>query len=321
MGAAGEEFAHLFVERGGFGDEVGFHRHLEDVEEREGLRDAVLGVMGQAVDFAQEVLGVDDAEDVFVAVAEDGQAGMGGGQRLRDDLFRRVVGVEHLDLAAVAHDFVHRAVGEVERAEQAVAGLFFHRAFGMAERDGSGDLFADGGDATVFVAAHAEGVEEAAHEEADEGDDGGEDDDQDADDGSDAGGDGFRIGDGECLWQHFAEDQDEDGHDEGGQRDAAVAEETGEERGGQRGREDVDDIVAKEERADHAFAVFRHRHGRGGPARALVGLRLELAAGRGGKGGFRAGEEGGKAEQAEDGGGGDPEGGVERHGCSGASPP
>ena len=46
----------------------------------------------------------------FLLAAEDRQARMCRVQAQIDDLLRRKVGIDHLDLAAVEHDFLNRSV-------------------------------------------------------------------------------------------------------------------------------------------------------------------------------------------------------------------
>ena len=116
MGAPLQEFAHLLVKRGGLGDEIGFHRHLGDIQRAQAQQRAVFAAH-QPVDLSQQVLGMDHAQDVVVAVAKDRQAGVRAGQHLGQDLVRGLRGIDHLDLAAVAHDLVHRAVIQVQRTQ------------------------------------------------------------------------------------------------------------------------------------------------------------------------------------------------------------
>ena len=57
-----------------------------------------------ALDRAQQILGVDDADDVLRLVSQSGHAGVGGRQDLVDDLVRRLVGVDRVHVGAVDHD-------------------------------------------------------------------------------------------------------------------------------------------------------------------------------------------------------------------------
>ncbi len=109
---------------------------------------------------------MDHADDVVGIVAIDGQAGVVGLQALIEDRLWVVFGVDHLDLAAVEHDFLDRAFAEIERAEDAVTVLFFDHAFGMAQIKGTGDFLAHGQDLAVGVGLHAEDAQHPAHQQA-----------------------------------------------------------------------------------------------------------------------------------------------------------
>ena len=75
VGRAPQELPHLFVERCGFGHEVGLHRDAEDVEVTEGVfafgRVGAPGIHG-----AHQILGVHHPDDVVRLPAKDRQAGM-----------------------------------------------------------------------------------------------------------------------------------------------------------------------------------------------------------------------------------------------------
>jgi hypothetical protein len=77
---------------------------------------------------------------------------------------RAAVGVDHLDLAAVAHDLVHRAITQIQRAQQAVAVFFLDRAFGMTLRDRPDNLVAQGKDLAFGVGPYAEQPKDAARQ-------------------------------------------------------------------------------------------------------------------------------------------------------------
>ena len=66
------------------------------------------------------------------------------GQRLRQNILRRTVGIDHLDLTAMAHHFFYRPRRQIERTQQPVPRLFLHRPFRMAQRNRARDVFAQG---------------------------------------------------------------------------------------------------------------------------------------------------------------------------------
>lgn len=64
------------------------------------------------------------------------------------------------------------------------------------------------------------------------------------------------VGDGERLRQDLGKHQHQGRHRQGRVGNAAVAKQPGEQHRGQRGGEDVDQIVAEQQRADQPFARF-----------------------------------------------------------------
>ena len=255
MRLAFQKLAHLFIQRGGVGHEIGLHRDLQDIQIGQRLCIA-LRPAHQPVDLAQQVLGVDHAKDVLIAVPVDGQTGVRRGEDLGQDIVGAAVGIDHFNLAAVTHDLVHCTVVQIKGTQQAVAVFLFHRPPGMAKGDGPDDFLAQGQDMPVRIGAHAKQAQQQAHKCPHHRDDGREHKDHHPDQRGHAGCGHFGIGDGIGLWQHLAEDQYQGRHDKGGQGDAAVAVHAGQQGRSQRGRGDVDDVVAQQQGADHAFVVF-----------------------------------------------------------------
>ena len=110
----------------------------------------------EAMHGAGEVLGVDDADDVLRLAAEDRDAGVRRVDRLLEDLGRRGVGVDHLDVAAVHHHLLDLPLVEVERAEEEVAVGLLHRAVGVVQGDRPGDLVLRGEEVRLRIDLDAE---------------------------------------------------------------------------------------------------------------------------------------------------------------------
>ena len=72
---------------------------------------AMMSIVGEiafgVADHAQQVLGVQDADDVFRRTAPQRNARVFGAQHRVDDLLRRIVGVDRHHLGAVDHDVGH----------------------------------------------------------------------------------------------------------------------------------------------------------------------------------------------------------------------
>ena len=182
----------------------------------------------EAVDGAGEVLGVDDADDVLRLAAEDRDAGVRRVDRLLEDLGRRGLGVDHLDVAAVHHHLLHLALAEVERPEEEVAVRPLHRAFGMVQRDGAGGLLLRGQHGEPGVDLDAEEPEHPPRQGARGARHRREGADDEADHRRDPGRDGLGPGHGQGSRQHLGEDEDGRRHHQRGEEHALRAEEAGE---------------------------------------------------------------------------------------------
>ncbi len=255
MGVTAQELAHLVVERGGLGHEVGRQHHRAHVERGQPAWRGV-GPAHQPVDGAQQVLGVHQADDVLGLAVEDGQAGVPGLQALGQDRLRIARGVDHLDLAPVEHHLLDRAVREVERAEDAVAVLLLDHALGMAEMERAGDLLAHREHVGVGVGLHPEEVEDPAHQPAHRADHGGEHPHHHGDRRRDQRRRALGVGDRVGLGQHLGEDQHQQRHHQRRQRHPRFAENAREQRRRQAGRENVDQVVAQQHAADQALVVL-----------------------------------------------------------------
>ena len=198
-----------------------------------------------AVDGAGEVLGVDDADDIFRLAAEDRDAGVGRVDRLLEDLGGRRLGVDHFDVAAVHHHLLDLAVAEVEALEPTVElGLLLGLGTGggiavlrrrQDRRARAGQQ--ETGERTPCVCRRPE-------EAQDEGGGTGA-----------AGGDTLRVG-GREAGKKEGGDEERDRERDTGDEDAPGAEQKVEGPGGEGGGTGAGDDAAEEERRAEAVAVF-----------------------------------------------------------------
>jgi len=219
-------------------------------------------------------------------------------------------GVDHLDLAAVEHDLLDRPLAEVERAENPVAVLLLDDALGMAELQRTLDLLAHREDVAVGVDAHAEDGQHSAHQPAHEGHHRREDPHHDPDRPGHEARRRLGIRDRVGLRKHLCKDQHQCGHHQRRQRHAGLPERACEQRRGQRGRENIDEVVAEKNRADQPLAVLGDPERPRRPLVPAVGLRAQLPARRRRQCRFGAREKGRQDEKSQDRARGEPEGAV-----------
>ena len=166
------------------------------------------------------------------------------------DLVSLKLGVDGVHVDPVHHDVGDSKLAEIEYTAQHVAVELHHTTFLVMQFDSAAQLVVSGQD--VGIVAHP-GAEQAQHM-ADQQLHGighrrkhGHDETQD---GRDCERQALRIDDGVSLRQHFREHDDKNGHHESGVNDPGFAEELEKEAGGERGRGDVDQVVAEQECAD-----------------------------------------------------------------------
>src|SRR5262249_51721131 len=125
------------------------------------------------------------------------------------------------------------------------------------------------------------------------------------DDAAHGGGDQQRqlvgVVDGIGLGQDLAEDDDQHGHDDGGVDHPTVAEQHDEGAGRQRGGQDVDQVVAEQHGADDLLHMATQAIHHAGLLVALALQRMHARPRGGGERGLGGGEEGGAADQQQDG--------------------
>ena len=100
MGVHAQELTHLVVQCRCLRYEVRRHCHVRNSKpiERCWIR---VRPGNKLVHRAQQVLGMDHTNDVFLFAAKHGQTGMGAVQTLFQDFIRGIVGINHLDPGAM----------------------------------------------------------------------------------------------------------------------------------------------------------------------------------------------------------------------------
>ena len=158
-----QKLAHLIVQRGGFGNIIGFHRYRQDIK----------GVHFGGVDMAirqhpvhrpQQILCVQDADDVFRVIAVQRQPCMGAVQTQAQNLGHGQTCVDHFDLTAMQHDFFYRPFRQIKCAQNPVAVFLLHHAFGMTQLQRPGNFIADRQNIAVRVGPHTEQIQQATHQ-------------------------------------------------------------------------------------------------------------------------------------------------------------
>ncbi len=120
VGLAPAERLELLRQRTDVGHEPGRQRDRHDVD----LGKVAFGVLQRA----QQVLGVQDADDVLGLVAPQRDAGELGLEHRADDLFRRIVGIDRHHLGAMDHDVGNFEVAEAENVLDVFRLALFHLA-------------------------------------------------------------------------------------------------------------------------------------------------------------------------------------------------
>ena len=197
-----------------------------------------------------------DANNILLFAAKYRQSGMGRVKADFQDLLRWQISVDHLDLAAVKHDFLDRSVTQIKSAQDAIAVLLFNDPFRMTKLQGARDFLAHRHDPAVRVDPDAKQQQNAAHDAAYAAHDRIQKEYQPANRAGHARRRTFGIRDGIGLWQNFGKNQHQNSHDQGRKRHATFAQGPREHCGGKRSRKDIDQIVPKKDRSDQTFAVL-----------------------------------------------------------------
>ena len=163
-------------------------------------------------------------------------------------------GVDRVHVGAVDHDVGHFQLVQVEDAADPVAVVFHERPFPVQHLHRAAHLLARGQQELAARQADAGQTKQTAHKPVHAARQRPEHKNEQAD------GTRYRerkpvgIGDRPGFRQHLGEDDQEHRHDQRGVGDARLAEQRQEHRSGERRRQDVDQVVSDEQRADQPVA-------------------------------------------------------------------
>ena len=199
------------------------------------------------------------------------------------------------------HDVGHLQVAQVEHAAQHVGIVTGDRALLGLQIDGAADLLARGENVGLVVGRGRRELQELAHDERDRHRDRIEDDDHRPHHRRDEKRD--PVGIGECigLGQHGREDDDEQRHDRRGVDDAHLSDEHDGEPRGERRRQNVDERVADQDRADHLLGLAQDFVDELGLGVAVLLERVHARARCRRQRGLAQVEEGGQRDERDDG--------------------
>ena len=110
MRTAAQKLAHLIIQPCGVGDKIRLHRHFVNVKLSQ-IRKLGIWAADQTIHLTCQILGMNDADDVFRIIFVNWEAGMRAFQTLGQNRLRIIIRVDHFDARTVQHDFFDRAVG------------------------------------------------------------------------------------------------------------------------------------------------------------------------------------------------------------------
>ncbi len=284
------EILELVGQRGAGGNEPGLGGQGADVQ--------LAGVAFAGPQRAQQLFGVQNADDVVGIAGIERQAGIGAFHNLGDDGLGLLVDVDHRHVAAVGHNLLDRHVREIQDRAQHVAGFSGLFVFGVGVQfDGAAQLFFGFLALGVGVGAVTDRPQHKAHHALNGADHGPGDRDQPGHRARHLQRHLVGVTDGIGFGQHLSKDHHQRGHNQGREQNARFPHQGDEQRSGQRRGQDVDQVVGQQNRADQGLRILQQQVGSGGCRRTLA-LKLMQARARGtGQGGFRAREHRRQADQ------------------------
>jgi hypothetical protein len=272
----------LGQEVGGFGNEPGRVGDRDDIQ--------VVQVGGLGLHRAQQRLGMQHADDVVRIVPPQRQPGVRAGQHLLHDVFRRLVDIDRDDLLAVRDDIGDLDIGQIQNGAQHGALVPFLLAGAGVQVDDPAQFLLGMLGAQRRTDIDSEEAQRRTHDDVYGMGDREQDNDHGAHDRGHREGHAVRMVNGVGLGQHLGEDQDQQGHAQGGVGDAGVAEEPDQEAGGERRGHDVDQVVAQKNRPDQPVPLGPEFLDQGGAVVSLLFQGVHARQGCGGQRCLRAGE-------------------------------
>ena len=210
------------------------------------------------------------ADEIIGTLAPQRHPRIGRRQHFADDVAGRQIGVDGPDLGAVNHHVGHMHDLQIEHAAEHVARAALDIAFLVHDVDGAHQLVVGRKHLSAMTKLDAGHFEQPAHEKLDAGEQRTEYRNEQMHAARDVQRNLVRLVDRQRLRQHFGENQQHDGHDEGRIDRAVLAEQHDQHAGREGGAADIDQRAAEQQRRDHAVALAQQiRDGRGAPVSVL----------------------------------------------------
>ncbi len=156
-----------------FGHVPGVERDILDLEMRD--------VAARRLDRAQEILGVQYADDIVRLAAPDRHPRIGRIDHLADEFMRRQIGIDRVHFGPVNHHVLDDEFAQLEQAAEHVAFGALHAAFPVQEIDGALQFLVAGEQRMLDRHVDAEELQQALHEGFDGDENRAEDGDEEAD--------------------------------------------------------------------------------------------------------------------------------------------
>ena len=196
-----------------------------------------------SVDLPQQRLGVQDADNIVGIVSPQRYPGIGAVHDMFDDLTWRQVGIHHSQVLAMVHDLSDIDIGQIEDAAQHDAFLAHFGGIALMQLDGAAQRF------LCFGQLSHTAILDTDHPHRR----GNDDIDRMRNRRQDGNRQPVGVLKGICLGKDFAENQDENRHCTRRIDDAGFAEKPDQQAGGQCRCQNVDEVVAQQDGADHFF--------------------------------------------------------------------
>ena len=242
-----EKRVELVLQRGRVGHEPRLARNLHDVD--------ALEIIVDVVKRAQQVLGVDNADNIIDIVAPERHTCMRAGQNIAHDLIRRSIGIDGAHRGSVHHDVADFQLLEVEQAAQLVTIFLDERLVAMQHLDRTAQFLLRAQHGPTGGKIDATELQDRAHNAVHRTGNRAED----QDDQRHAACNGKRkpvwTGNRPGFRQHFREDDQNDRHCQRGISNARIAEQVQKDAGGNGGRQNIGEVVADQKRTDQPVAT------------------------------------------------------------------
>ncbi len=197
-------------------------------------------------------------------------------------------------MAAVGHDLADLDILQFQNRAQHGAFvadfLFFHLILGPVQLNGTAQLVEIAGK-TDLIPGIAKQLQDKAHNTGNRAGNRGKQENHQSDHRRDQQRRLVRMTDGIGLWQYLSKDQHQNGHADGGIDNASLTEQLDHQAGSQRGGQNIDQVVAEQDRTDQPLLALTQVIDQTGTLVAGLGELVHLGPGGSGQGSFGTGKE------------------------------